>query len=119
MVKNLFFRKGYYDTYSEMQKSEVVIGTMSTLLRENLFIGGKSLSCNFTNSSIFDFPINGLCSLKDVEFIKFEKRIKEILKISHKTYLSKIKKDPSFVVFKDAKYSTIKLVKSKLNFFQN
>ena len=119
VVKNLFFRKGYYDTYSEMQKSEVVIGTMSTLLRENLFIGGKSLSCNFTNSSIFDFPINGLCSLKDVEFIKFEKRIKEILKISHKTYLSKIKKDPSFVVFKDAKYSTIKLVKSKLNFFLN
>jgi len=119
VVKNLFFRKGYYDTYSEMQKSEVVIGTMSTLLRENLFIGGKSLSCNFTNSSIFDFPISGLCSLKDVEFIKFEKRIKEILKISHKTYLSKIKKDPSFVVFKDAKYSTIKLVKSKLNFFLN
>jgi len=119
VIKNLFFRKGYYDTYNEMQKSEVVIGTMSTLLRENLFIGGKSLSCNFTNSSIFDFPINGLCSLKNVEFIKFEKRIKEILKISHKTYLKKIKKDPSFVVFKDAKYSTIKLVKSKLNFFLN
>ena len=43
-----------------MEKSKVVIGTMSTMLRENLAINGK-IACNFMKTNIFDFPIKGIC----------------------------------------------------------
>ena len=51
-----------------MHKSKVVIGTMSTLLRENLSLGGKTFACNFTNINIFDFPIKGLCFSKNLDY---------------------------------------------------
>ena len=101
--KNLFFRGGPHDTYKQMLNSKITVGTMSTMLRENLSLKGKSLSCNFTKTNIFDFPINGLCSLKDCEYNVFEKRIREILNISHKNYLLKLSRNISYVVFKDKK----------------
>ena len=100
-----------------MEKSKIVIGTMSTLLRENLFINGKSLSCNFTGTDIFDFPISGFCSLKDCNYDKFEKRVKKLLKISNKNYTDGLEKNRSFIIFKNNKNSTINLVNSKLRSF--
>jgi surface carbohydrate biosynthesis protein len=119
LKKNIFFRKGPYDTYKQMLNSKIVIGTMSTMLRENLSLGGKSLSCNFTKTNIFDFPINGICNLKNCEYSVFYQRLKKILSISHKNYLSRLSKDVPYLVFKDKNKSTIDLVKSQLNFHLN
>ena len=61
LMKNIFFRPKKYETYDIMINSKVVIGTMSTMLRENLSLGGKTLACNYTKTDIFNFPIKGLC----------------------------------------------------------
>jgi hypothetical protein len=117
LSKRFFFRKDSFHTYKLMKQSKVVIGTMSTTLRENLFIKGKILHCNFTKTNIFDFPIKGICSLKVCDFHIFEKRLLQILSISKKSFFSKMKKKPSFVVEDNKINSTIKSVRNKLDIF--
>ena len=117
LLKNLLFRGKKYETYKKMTNSKVVIGTMSSMLRENMFIGGKTLSCNFTGTNIFDFPISGLCSLKNCNYLKFNKTLKYMLRLSYKKYLLKINKKPNYIIYKDKKETTISLVRSKLKSF--
>ena len=114
LLRNIFFRPKDYKTYEIMEKSKVVIGTMSTMLRENLFIGGKTLACNFTKTDIFDFPIKGICFFKNCDFDKFEKRLDKIIRINKKTYFNLLDKNSSYLVYKKNKQNTIKLVKLKL-----
>ena len=114
LLRNIFFRPKDYKTYEIMEKSKVVIGTMSTMLRENLFIGGKTLACNFTKTDIFDFPIKGICFFKNCDFDKFEKRLDKIIRIKKKTYFNLLDKNSSYLVYKINKQNTIKLVKLKL-----
>ena len=48
-----------------MLKSDLSVSAFSTLLRENLSLGRKTLSINFINSDdVFEFPINGICKIK-------------------------------------------------------
>ncbi len=98
-----------------MQESKVVIGTMSTTLRENLFMNGKILACNFTKTNIFDFPIEGICFLKECNYNIFEKRLLKILSISKKNFFSKMRKNPTFVVENNKRKSTIKSVRNKID----
>ena len=76
-----------------MSQSEVVVSTMSTMLRENLYLKGKVLACNFTPTNIFNFPIKGICSLKNCSYYDFNKRLIYLKKISNKEYFLKIKKN--------------------------
>ena len=57
--------KEKYNSYSAMVKSKVSIACMSTMLRENLSMGGKIFACNFTGVSLFDFPLNKFFFLLD------------------------------------------------------
>ena len=57
-------KKEKYTSYSSMVKSKVSIGSVTTMLRENLSMGGKIFVCNFTNVSLFDFPLNKFFFLK-------------------------------------------------------
>ena len=98
LIKNMFFRPNNYETYEIMKKSKVVVGTMSTMLRENLSIGGKTLACNFTKTEIFDFPIQGICSLNKSDFLNFETRLKKIIKMNSKNYANLLSKNSSFIV---------------------
>ena len=115
LLKNIFFRSKNYKTYEIMQKSKITIGTMSTMLRENLYMEGKTLACNFTKTNIFDFPIKGICSLNDNDFNKFEKRAKKIISISKNHYMNLINKKPAYLVFRHQYKNTIDLVKMKLS----
>ena len=115
LLKNIFFRSKNYKTYEIMQKSKITIGTMSTMLRENLYMEGKTLACNFTQTNIFDFPIKGICSLNDNDFNKFEKRAKKIISISKNHYMNLINKKPAYLVFRHQYKNTIDLVKMKLS----
>jgi len=116
LLKNIFFRSKNYKTYEIMQKSKITIGTMSTMLRENLYMEGKTLACNFTKTNIFDFPIKGICSLNDNDFDKFEKRAKKIISISKNNYMNLINKKPAYLVFRHQYKNTIDLVKMKLSY---
>ena len=64
LMKNIFYRRPGYYTYEVMQKSKIVVGTMSTMLRENLALRGKTFACNFTKADIYDFPLKGICFQK-------------------------------------------------------
>ena len=106
-----------YNSYMAMFQSKVVVGTTSTLLRENLAIGGKILSCNLLPTNIYDFPIQGICSIKNCTFEEFEKKLLQIYSISEKDYFSKLSKDKCYLVEYDEKVSTIEILKRKIDLF--
>ena len=115
LLKNIFFRSENHKTYKIMQKSKIVIGTMSTMLRENLSLSGKTLACNFTNTNIFDFPIKGLCFSKNMNYENFEKQLSKIYKISLKEYYNQLSEN-RYYVCKNNSYKTIELINKKLRF---
>ena len=100
-----------------MLQSRITIGYWSTLLRENLAIGGKILCCNLLPTNIWDFPIKGICWIKNCTFEEFEKRLLEIYKISKKDYFLKLDKSKDYTVTYDEKISTIEILKRKLDYF--
>lgn len=107
----------HFSSYQAMQNSELTIAMTSTMLRENLGAGKKILSCNFTNNPIWDFPISGLCFLKDCKFSDFERRILEILNASSYEYFSKINKNPNYIMHYSKAYSAKKLISDRISTF--
>ena len=95
-------------------QSKVVVATYSTLLREFLGTGGKILSCNMTQSDIFDFPLKGICSINDCTFEEFEKRLINILNISDDEYFEKLGKDKNYLMEYDKNISSIQIIKNKI-----
>ncbi len=120
LKKNIFYRSKNYKTYKIMQRSKVVIGTMSTMLRENLSLNGKTFACNFTKTDIFDFPIKGICFTKKSNYQDFQKKLKKILSLSMKEYYNKMNRKRDFVCNnKINSFETINLVNKKLKFILN
>ena len=85
-------------SYHFAASSKVVVGMMSTLLRESLSMKKKILSCNFTGCDAWDFPINGICFLKNNKYEFFEERIKKIMALDFDTYKKHLDKDPSYLM---------------------
>lgn len=117
LKKNIIYRSKNFKTYLAMEKSKVVVGTMSTMLRENLALGGKTLACNFTTTNIFNFPIKGICSLNELNYLKFEKRLKKVLKINNTKYRNLLAKDTFHVISNKKNLNTIDIIKLKLKNF--
>ncbi len=115
LLKNIFFRSDNHKTYKIMRKSKIVIGTMSTMLRENLSLNGKTFACNFTKTNIFDFPIDGLCFSKDMNYKNFEKQLLKIYKIPLNKYFNNLSNTKDYVC-QNKSYETIKLINQKLRF---
>jgi len=82
--------KENFNSYKAIHQSNICMGTCSTLLREKLALRGKILVSNFTHLDHYDFPLKGLCFLKDPSFDEFEQRILKILKIENNEYLAQI-----------------------------
>ena len=117
LSKSFFYRKekNKFSTYELMKGSEVVVGSISTTLRENLIMDGKILACNLTPTKIFDFPLKGLCFIKNCNFRAFQKRLFKIINLSKKEYFSQINKN--YVVDYNKNISTIEKVNNKLDLF--
>jgi hypothetical protein len=98
-----------------MFQSNIAVATYSTMLREKLGIGGKILSCNCTYSDIYDFPIEGICSIINCNFQEFEKRLLDIHSISKENYFSKLSKDKYYVMEYNEKISTIEILRKKID----
>ena len=58
-----------YKSYVAMLQSNITVGTSSTLLRENLGVGRKTLSCNLLNNDIHDFPVEGILAVKPINVL--------------------------------------------------
>ena len=90
---------------------------MSTLLGENLSFGNKILSCNLTNIKILNFPISGICSINDCNYLKFENRLKKILNMSNKKYISSVGKNRNNLCFNERHCDPIDYLKKYLDNF--
>jgi surface carbohydrate biosynthesis protein len=117
LFESFFYReeKNRFRTYELMKDSKVVIGSISTTLRENLIMNGKTLACNFTPTEIFDFPIKGLCFIKNCNYRSFEERLLKIINISKEEYFSQINRN--YAINYDKNISTAEKVNNKLDLF--
>ncbi len=106
-----------FSSYIAMFQSNISVATMSTMLRENLGIGNKILSCNCTYSDIFDFPIEGICSIKNCNFKEFEERLLDIHSISKENYFARLNKDKNYVMEYNDRISTIEILRKKIDSF--
>ena len=108
--------KNIFKTYLHMEESEVLISTMSTMLRENLSLRNKILAANLTGNNIYDFPINEFFSFNDNCYEKFEKKLLSIIKMDNKTYFKKIGKNSDYCIIKNKSPSKkiISVIKSCL-----
>ena len=99
------------NSYAVSFRSKMSLAVTSTLLTENLIAGNKVLSCNFTGLDFFNFSINGICSLKRCNYLKFKNRVIKIIKINKNKYFDMLSKDKSYltsVVNPDETINTIK-----------
>lgn len=87
-----------FSSYMISFQSEVLIGVSSSLLREKLSSGEKILSCNYSQSFIWNFPVNGICSLNKKGYPFFQERLKKILNTSNKKYLEMLDKRYDYVL---------------------
>ena len=117
LVRSIYIEKDKFSSYKAMFQSNIAIGTYTTMLSENLGTGEKILSCNCTYSDIFDFPIEGICSIKNCNFKEFEKRLLDIHSISKEDYFSRLSKDKNYVMEYNEKISTIEILRKKIDLF--
>ena len=108
-----------YSSYMAMKQSKVTVCVWSTMLRENLCIGGKILCCNLLPTNVWDFPIEGICSIRNCNYQGFEERLLQIYSMSEKDYFLKLSKDKCYTVEYDEKVSTIDILKRKIDYFIN
>ena len=87
-LKIHFNDKEKFENYKTIIKSKVIIGCMSSLLREAFAFKKKVFCCKYIPGTVF--PSNGICTLKNKSYLKFETQLKTILKISYKDYLAQI-----------------------------
>jgi len=107
-------KKTIYSSYEAVEKSKISIGMMSTLLRESLALNRKVLSCNFTGSSAWNFPLKGACTLNDSSYESFKNRVKKILNLDYNSYARLIDHAPSYSMSLDANCLSGKKLKNIL-----
>ncbi len=109
--KNLTKRsRDKFQTYKNMDQSEIVIGTMSTLLRENLVLKNKVFACNTSNQKIYNFPLREFFFADINTYSHFEKKLNSLLKMPQKKYFSKISKKIDYLM-ENKKSTTAKIQK--------
>jgi surface carbohydrate biosynthesis protein len=113
----LQFKKYKYLSYETMLQSEVVVSTYSTMLRENLSIGRKILSCNLIPTDIYDFPLGGICSINRCDYHDFEERLLKIHKMSNTEFSNSLKNsgfDLNYLMEFNKDFLSIEKIKSQL-----
>ena len=105
-------KKKRYLTYELMLKSDLSVSAFSTLLRENLSLGRKTLSINFINSDVFEFPINGICKLKRCSYNEFENKLDQSCDMDREKFIEKLSGRDKYLMEFDKNYSTINKIKN-------
>ena len=106
-----------FNSYQKVFNSKLSIAVSSTLLREALVTKNKILSCNLTGIDIFNFPLNGICSISNCNQIDFNKKVLEILEMNFNDYEKKIERKTSYLIHFSSPSNTFKSVKAEINKF--
>jgi surface carbohydrate biosynthesis protein len=90
--------KNKFNTYKIMEESEVLISSMSLMLRENLLLRNKILAANLTGHSVYNFPLKKFFSFNNHKYAEFEKKLLFILKMSKAEYFKKAGKNVDYCI---------------------
>ena len=111
----IFFRKNLvkrnrdkFQTYKYMDESSIVVGSMSTLLRENLVLKNKIFACNTSKNNIYDFPLKEFFTANDVNYVTFKKKMSFLLNMSKNDFYNKIDHKINYLMINEK--STTKLI---------
>ena len=110
------FRKSRYNTYDLMLKSNITVSAYSTVIRENLSIGGKGVSINFMQNKIFDFPIEGICKITSCDYPTLERKLNKIFSMTDKEFTNNLI-DKNYLMKFDIKNSTINQIRQEIKKF--
>ena len=103
----------YNISYSKMLESNLTIALYSSMLRENIALGRKSLSVDFIKGNSTNFPIAGICQIKKPTFKRLQARILKILSISEKEYIKMLNGKNEYLIYSNVK-NTKNLIVNKL-----
>lgn len=115
LIKNTNTKENFFSSYFAIFQSKVAVATQSTLLRDKIGIGEKILSCNLTEMQLYNFPLNGICTINNCNYEQFEQRLNEIMTISTKEYFNRIDKDKKYVMEFQSQYATIETIQKEIN----
>ena len=101
-----------FSSYRNIMQSKLVIGHISTMLREAFAFDKKVLQCNFTEHPDVIFPCNGLCVLNNVSYDLFEQRVLEILSMKEAEYFNRLSVQRDFIM--ESSINTADFVRRKL-----
>ena len=91
-----------FETYLNMEKSEILISSMSTMLRENLYLRNKIFAVNLTGNKIYDFPKKNFYTFSDNNYFRFEKKLSSLIKMKNSDYFKKAEKDADYFLKKNS-----------------
>ena len=115
-LKKRFIQNTSKSSYMCSLESKVTVACMSTILREIFPMNKKILSCNFTSNKIYNFPINGICSInRTCSYNFFKKRLDRIIKLKQEDYFKKYKQKKNFIMTFDNDVSTSEKIKNYIN----
>ena len=117
LMNNFNEKKDFLSSFQAIFESKVAVAAQSTLLRNKIGLNEKILACNLTNFKIYDFPINGVCTINNCNYEDFENRLQKILNMSIKDYFYNIDRDKSYIMTFDKELSTIDKIKKKIDIF--
>ena len=111
LILNMNIKKHIYSSHMALFQSSLGIGVQSSLLYYKMSCKEKILACNFTNETVFDFPIKGICSMKNPNYKDFKSRVKMIFSLNTDEYLKRMNKDPQYYINFDSKENVIDKIK--------
>ena len=109
-------KKYRYNTYDLMLKSNITVSTYSTVIRENLSIGGKAVSINFMQNKIFDFPMEGICKITSCDYPTFERKLNKIFSMTDKEFTNNLI-DKNYLMKFDIQNSAIDQIRQEIKKF--
>ena len=114
LEKNSNLNQNSYSSYLGLFQSKLAVGAQSTLLRDKIGCKEKILSLGLDNEGLFEFPINGICKLKNLDYFEFENRMNLILSLNSEDYFAKIEEPINNLIEFDKNFSTIDKIIAKL-----
>jgi len=114
LIKNSSVNQNNYSSYLGLFQSKLAVGAQSTLLRDKIGCKEKILSTSIDNEGLFEFPVKGICNLKNLDYSDFEKRMNLILSMSSEDYFAKIDEPINNLIEFDKKFSAIDKIITEL-----
>ena len=101
----------YNSSYQKMLESKLTVSLWSSMLRENIALCRKSLSINYSGNEVSNFPITGICAIKNPNFKVLEKRVLQLINMPERKYIKLLGKKDRYLINKNKSMTKKKIIK--------